>query len=307
MYFDTIKKINPYIHRTPVLKSRLLNEISGADVYFKCENFQRMGAFKMRGATYAILNLTKAEREKGVVTHSSGNFAQAVSLAAKSLGVKAYIVMPSSAPQVKKDAVKGYGGKIIESLPTLKDREATALKVQKETGAVFLHPSDNMDVIIGQGSAAVELLEDYPDLNYIITPVGGGGLIAGTALAAKKYGTNCEVIGGEPFEVDDAYRSLLSGRIEKNETTNTIADGLKTQLGVINFPIIQQNVKRILRVEEIEIIAAMKLVWERLKIIIEPSSAVAFAALLKHKEEFQNTKIGVIFSGGNVDLNKLPF
>ncbi len=300
-------RIKPYIHRTAVLTSSLLNEISGADLFFKCENFQRMGAFKMRGAANGISQLTALQKEKGVVTHSSGNFAQALSLAAKSLGVKAYIVMPSNAPQVKKDAVKGYGGQIIECPPTLQDREETATKIQNERGATFIHPSDDLDVIIGQGTAALELLEDHPDLDYIFTPVGGGGLIAGTALAAHYYGNNCKVIGGEPFEVDDAYRSLLSGKIETNTTTDTIADGLKTQLGVINFPIIQKHVSEIIRVEEQEIIDAMRLIWERMKIIIEPSCAVPFAALLKEKEKFKHKKMGIILSGGNVDLGNLPF
>ena len=304
---DCHTRITPYIHRTPVLTSRLLNEISGTSIFFKCENFQRMGAFKMRGAANAILQLTEAQQSKGVVTHSSGNFAQALSLAAKSLGVKAYIVMPSTAPQVKKDAVKGYGGEIIECDPTLQDRENTSMQIQKEKGATFLHPSNDLDVILGQGTAALELLEDQQDLEYIFTPVGGGGLIAGTALAAHFFGTNCKVIGGEPFEVDDAYRSLQSGKIETNTSTNTIADGLKTQLGDVNFPIIQKHVSQIIRVEEQEIVDAMKLIWERMKIIIEPSCAVPFAALLKDKERFQNRKIGIVLSGGNVDLNHLPF
>ncbi len=304
---DCHTRITPYIHRTPVLTSRLLNEISGTSIFFKCENFQRMGAFKMRGAANAILQLTAAQQSKGVVTHSSGNFAQALSLAAKSLGVKAYIVMPSTAPQVKKDAVEGYGGEIIECPPTLQDRENTSIQIQKEKGATFLHPSNDLDVILGQGTAALELLEDQQDLEYIFTPVGGGGLVAGTALAAHFFGTNCKVIGGEPFEVDDAYRSLQSGKIETNTSTNTIADGLKTQLGDINFPILQKHVSEIIRVEEQEIIDAMKLIWERMKIIIEPSCAVPFAALLKDKERFQNKKIGIVLSGGNVDLNHLPF
>lgn len=304
---DRHNTIKPYIHRTPVLTSSLLNKISGVELFFKCENFQRMGAFKIRGAVSAISKLSEAQKSKGVVTHSSGNFAQALSLAALSLGIKAYIVMPSNAPQVKKDAVKGYSGEIIECSPTLEDREQTAAIIQKEKGATFLHPSDNLDVILGQGTAALELLEDYPNLEYILTPVGGGGLIAGTALAAHFYGNNCKVVGGEPFEVDDAYRSLQSGKIETNDTINTIADGLKTQLGDINFPIIQKYVSEIIRVEEQEIIDAMRLIWERMKIIIEPSCAVPFAALLREKEKFKHKKIGIILSGGNVDLGNLPF
>jgi len=304
---DTLKRIRPNIHKTPVLTSTVLNAISGTEIYFKCENFQRMGAFKMRGATNAIIQLSKEQQSKGVVTHSSGNFAQAVSLAAKSLNVKAYIVMPSTAPQVKKDAVKGYDGVIIECAPTLQAREETAAKIEQEKGATFLHPSNNLDVIVGQGTAAMELLDNHPDLDYIFTPVGGGGLVAGTALAAFHFGNNCNVIGSEPFEVDDAYRSLQSGKIERNTTTNTIADGLKTQLGTINFPIIQKHVSEIIRVEEREIITAMRLIWERMKIIIEPSCAVPFAALLREKEHFKNKKVGIILSGGNVDLGNLPF
>lgn len=303
----TAHRIRPHIHRTPVLTSRLLNEISGAELYFKCENFQRMGAFKMRGAANAILQLTSAQRNRGVVTHSSGNFAQALSLAAQSLGVKAYIVMPENAPEVKKSAVRGYGGEIILCPPTLADREANAQKIVEEKGATFLHPSNDDQVILGQGTAGLELLEEQPDLQVLMAPVGGGGLIAGTALAAHHFGQNCITVGGEPFAVDDAWRSLQSGKIESNETTNTIADGLRTQLGDRNFPIIQKLVDRIIRVEEDEILQAMRLIWERMKIIIEPSCAVPFAALLREKERFAKQKVGIILSGGNVDLSKLPF
>jgi threonine dehydratase len=300
-------RIAPYIHKTPVLTSRILNTIVGAELFFKCENFQRMGAYKMRGATNAILQLTAEQRKKGVVTHSSGNFAQALSLAAKSLGVKAYIVMPSTAPQVKKDAVKEYNGTIIECESTLEARKATADQIQAETGATFIHPSNDLNVIAGQGTACMELLREHPNLDMVIVPVGGGGLIAGTALAAHYFGNDCKVIGAEPFEVDDAYRSLINGKIESNKTTNTIADGLKTQLGDKNFPLIQKYVDRIIRVTEIEIIEAMRLVWERMKIIIEPSSAVAYAAVSREKSSFKNKKVGIIISGGNVDLKNLPF
>lgn len=300
-------RVKPYIHKTPVLSSELINEISGCKVYFKCENFQKMGAFKMRGAANAILNLSEDEREKGVTTHSSGNFAQALSLAAKKIGVDAFIVMPENAPQVKKNAVRGYQGNIIESGPLPKDREEMSIKVKKETGATFIHPSNDDDVIHGQGTAAIELLEEQPDLDYIFTPVGGGGLIAGTALAAKYFSDKCKVIGGEPKNADDGFRSLQSGKIEYNESTNTIADGLRTNFGDRNFPIIKDEVERIILVEEEEIVEAMKLVWERMKIIIEPSSAVAFAALLKEKEQFKNKDVGIIISGGNVDVTNLPF
>ncbi|KAA1247958.1 pyridoxal-phosphate dependent enzyme [Aquimarina sp. RZ0] len=301
------KRILPFIHRTPVLTSQLLNKISGTELYFKCENFQRMGAFKMRGATHAILRLSDEQRARGVVTHSSGNFAQALALAAKNLAVKAYIVMPSNAPQVKKDAVKEYGGEIIECVPTHKSREQTANQLKLEKGATFLHPYNSIDVILGQATAAMELLQDQPDLQYIFAPVGGGGLIAGTSLASFFFGKNCPVIGGEPFAVDDAYRSLISGKLETNKTTHTIADGLKMPLGDITFPIIKQYVSEIIRVEEEEITSAMRLIWERMKIIIEPSCAVPLAALLKEKERFSSKKIGMILSGGNVDLSNLPF
>ena len=301
------EKIKPYIHRTPILTSQALNEISQTRIYFKCENFQRMGAFKMRGAAHAILNLSEDQKTNGVVTHSSGNFAQAVALSAKMQGIKAYIVMPSNAPQVKKDAVRGYGGIITECEPNIDVRQATTDKISEETGASKLHPSNQVDVILCQGTAAIELLDDHPDLNVIMTPIGGGGLIAGTALASNFFGKNCKTVGGEPYQADDAYRSLLSGKIELNKTANTVADGLRTILGNHNFPIIQKHVDRIVRVEENEIITAMRLIWERMKIIIEPSCAVPFAALLREKEKFTGQKVGIILSGGNVDLGNLPF
>jgi len=304
---ETHKRIKPFIHNTPVLSSSLINEMVGADIVFKCENFQKMGAFKMRGAANAILSLSDDERQRGVVTHSSGNFAQAVSLAAQKLDVKAYIVMPENAPQVKKNGVKTYKGEIIECESTPQAREATANKVREEKGASFLHPSNQDEVIYGNATAAIELLEDYPELDFILTPVGGGGLIAGTALAAHYFSDNCKVIGGEPMEADDAYRSLISGKIEKNDSFHTVADGLRTHLGDRNFPIIQKHVDKIIRVEEDEIVNAMQLIWERMKIIIEPSCAVPFAAVLKNKEEFKNKKIGIILSGGNVDVANLPF
>ena len=299
--------IKPFIHNTPVLKSGLINAIVGSNVFFKCENFQKMGAYKMRGASNAIMHLTDNKKKKGVLTHSSGNFAQALSLAAQNLNVPAYIVMPKNAPQVKKDAVKTYGGIIIECESNLNARETVSKETAQKTGATFIHPSNQLDVIHGHATASIELLNEQPDLDYIFCPIGGGGLIAGTALAAKFFSQNCEVIGAEPEEVDDAYRSLLSGKIESNATTNTIADGLKTQLGDQTFPIIKEHVRTIIRVSESEIVDAMRLVWERMKIVIEPSSAVAVAALLKTKSNYQNKNIGLILSGGNVDLNNLPF
>ena len=304
---DCHNRIKPFIHNTPVLISSYINEITDADVYFKCENFQKMGAFKMRGAANAILRLSDEQKSNGVVTHSSGNHAQAISLAAKKIGIKAYIVMPSNAPEIKKEAVKGYGGELIECESNLKAREAAAKDVVHSKSATFIHPSNNLDVIIGQGTAAKELIEQYGSFDHILVPIGGGGLIAGSALAAKYFGKNCTVIGAEPFEVDDAYRSLKSGKIETNESANTIADGLKTQLGDKNFPIIRNEIKSIIRITEEEIIESMKIIWERLKIICEPSCSLPLAAVLKNKETFINKKVGIIISGGNVDLNNLPF
>ena len=304
---NVAKKIKPYIHETPILTSNLLNEIVACNIFFKCENFQKMGAFKMRGAMNAILNLSEEQKAKGVVTHSSGNFAQALSLAANKLGVTAYIVMPSSAPKVKIDAVKGYGGEVIICPPTLKDRETNAERILTENGATFIHPSNDLDVIKGQGTAAFELLEKYSNLDAIFTPVGGGGLVAGTILAVQQKSPNCKIYGGEPENVDDAFRSLKSGRIETNETTDTIADGLKTQLGDINFPIIQNGIEEIVLVTEDQILSALKLIWSRLKIVIEPSSAVAFAALINKSSDLNSKNIGVILSGGNVNLDNMTF
>ena len=308
---DCHKRITPFVHNTSVLTSRLIDKEVNAQVFFKCENFQRAGAYKMRGATNAILQLSEEQKKSGVVTHSSGNFAQALSLAAQSVGVTAHIVMPNTAPEVKKVGVREYGGKIYECEPTVEARQSLADEIGSKMGATFVHPSNDNNVILGQGTAALELLEKQPDLDYIFCPVGGGGLIAGSALAVKYFGNNCKVFGAEPFEADDAYRSLQSGKIESNETTNTIADGLKTMLGDKNFPIIKELVSGIVRITEDEIVTAMKLVWERMKIIIEPSSAVTVAAVVKQSmlqpEIFQNKKIGIIISGGNVDLSKLPF
>ncbi|MGC1514073.1 MAG: pyridoxal-phosphate dependent enzyme [Maribacter sp.] len=305
------QRIKPYVHNTAILTSRLIDKKIGASVYFKCENFQRAGAYKIRGATNAILQLPEDLRAKGVVTHSSGNFAQALSLAAQSIGITAHIVMPDTAPRVKKIGVLEYGGSIYECAPTVAARQALADEIAEKTGATFIHPSNDEQVILGQGTAAKELLEVEPDLNYIFCPVGGGGLIAGSALAARFFGNACKVYGGEPFEADDAYRSLLSGKIEDNQSVNTIADGLKTTLGDKNFPIIKEHVTEIIRVTEEEIVAAMRLVWERMKMVIEPSSAVTVAAVIRasinNPNDFKGKKIGVIISGGNVDLGNLPF
>ena len=304
---DCHNRIKPFIHNTPVLTSSYINELTEAEVYFKCENFQKMGAFKMRGAANAILKLSDEQKSKGVVTHSSGNHAQAISLAAKKIGIKAYIVMPSNASEIKKEAVKGYGGELIECEPNIQAREAAAKAIVNSKGATFIHPSNDLDVILGQGTASKELIEEYGSFDHILVPIGGGGLIAGSALAAKYFGDNCTVIGTEPFEVDDAYRSLISGKIETNITTNTIADGLRTQLGDKNFPIILNEVKKIIRITEDEIIDSMKLIWQRLNIICEPSCSLPLAGIIKNKDEFKGKKIGVVITGGNIDLDNLPF
>jgi len=291
------------VHHTPVMTSRLLNEMSGGDLYFKCENFQRMGAFKMRGAAYAIQSLSIQDRANGVVAHSSGNFAQAVALSAQLMGVKAYIVMPSNAPKVKKSAVEAYGGIITECAPTIEARQATTDKIAASTGASPLHPSNQDEVILGNSTIATELLDQVSDLDRIIVPVGGGGMIAGISLACEAINPECEVIGAEPAAADDAYRSLKAGTILKNDSADTIADGLRTHLGDRNFPIIQRVVKEIITVSEDEIKAAMKLVWERMKIVIEPSAGVGVAVALREKELVRKGKTGVVICGGNVELD----
>jgi len=302
-----VKRIAPYVHNTPVQTSTTIDNMLKATVYFKCENFQRGGAFKLRGATNAILQLTEDERARGVITHSSGNFAAALALAANTLNTKAYIVMPTNAPSVKRDAVAGYGAQIIDCEPSLKSREATMRAHQKKRGAIFIHPSNDMNVILGNSTAVMELAKDTEQLDVVIAPVGGGGLLAGTALAINHLHYYIETIGAEPFGADDAYLSLKTGKIQPSINPKTIADGLRTQLGDQNFPIIRKFVSKIIRVEEKEIIEAMKFIWERMKIVIEPSSAVAVAALFRNSSEFKNRKVGVILSGGNVDLTNLPF
>lgn len=296
-----------HLNHTPVFTSRTFDRLTGSSCFFKCENFQRMGAFKMRGALNAILHLRDDEKKKGVATHSSGNFASAMSLAAGILGVKATVIMPETAPAIKKQAVMSYGGTIIECSPTVEARERELEKFITENGAVPLHPSNQKEVIEGNSSAVIEFLEETGELDAVIAPVGGGGLLAGTALAAKQMYPGIKVYAGEPFAVDDAYWSLVKGEIQPPTNGITVADGLKTYLGDRNFPIIKTMVDSIIRVEEEEIIQSMKWIWERMKIIIEPSSAVAVAAVLKEKSLFSGKKVGIILSGGNVELDKLPF
>ena len=301
------KRIGPHAHNTPVLTCSTIDRMLNATLYFKCENFQRGGSFKIRGAINAISQLTEDERARGVITHSSGNFAAALALAANALDTKAYIVMPANAPSVKKDAVAGYGAQIIECESSLESRESTTRMHQKKKGATFIHPSNDINVILGHSSAVMELAKAAEKLDVVIAPVGGGGLIAGTALAVNHLSYYIETIGAEPFGADDAYLSLKTGKIQPCINPKTIADGLRTQLGDQNFPIIQKLVSKIIRVEESEIIHAMKFIWERMKIVIEPSSAVAVAAIFRNSNEFKKRKVGVILSGGNVDLNNLPF
>lgn len=297
------ERVKQYVHRTPVLTSESINAIAGCSIYFKCENLQNVGAFKARGAMNAALQIPAEQRSKGIATHSSGNHAQAIARAGKILGVPAYIVMPNTAPQIKKDGVKGYGGQIFECEPNLKARETTLADVIAKTGATEIHPFNNYHVMTGQATAAKELFEEQKELDYLLAPVGGGGLLSGTLLAAKYFSPKTKVIAGEPEGADDAYRSMQSGKIEPSQS-NTIADGLLTNLGDKTFPIIKENVERVITVSDAEIVAAMRLIWERMKVIIEPSAAVTFAALLKDKAAFSGKRVGLIFSGGNVDLEK---
>lgn len=301
------RRIKPYIHRTPVLTNESLNEKVGAQVFLKCENMQRVGAFKFRGASNAVWSLTDEEAARGVCTHSSGNHAQALALAARMRGIPAYIVMPENAPSVKKNAVAGYGGQISFCAPTLEAREATLRKVYESTGANVVHPYNNERVIAGQGTAALELLEDLPDLDVMIAPVGGGGLLSGTSIAATETKPGIRVIAGEPEMADDAYRSMKAGEIIPSVNPKTIADGLLTSLGTLTFPIVQQCVEQIVTVSEQGVIDSMKFVWERAKIVIEPSAAVAVGVLWEKKIDLSGLKVGVILSGGNVDLERLPW
>lgn len=301
------QRIQPFIHRTPILSSEAINQIAGCEIYFKCENFQKVGAFKARGAANAVAKLTEEQKKSGVATHSSGNHAAALARAATVAGIKSYIVMPSNAPEIKKKAVKGYGGEIIECEPTLKARETTLQEVVDRTGATFIPPYDYMDVIEGQATCALEMWEEGNPFDTIMAPVGGGGLLGGTALTTKYISPQTKVIAGEPAGADDAYRSFHAKQLIPMVGPKTIADGLLTSLGKINFAIIIEYVDDIFTVTDEEIIEAMRLIYERMKIVIEPSCAVPLAALLKHKERFKGQKVGIILSGGNVDLGKLPF
>lgn len=299
--------ISPYVHRTPVMTSVSINQIVGAELYFKCENLQKVGAFKFRGACNAVFSLTAEEAAKGVATHSSGNHAAALALAARMRKIPAHIVMPRTSPEIKKKAVAGYGGLITFCEPTLQARESTLLQVVAQTSAAEIHPYDNFFVIAGQGTAAKELIEYKGPFDMIMTPVGGGGLLSGTAISAKELLPLCRVIAAEPAGADDAYRSFHSKTLIPSENPKTIADGLLTSLGKRNFQIILEKVDDIVTVSEEKIVEAMRLIWERMKIIVEPSSAVPLAAILEGKVMVKGQKVGIIISGGNLDLGKLPF
>jgi len=301
------ERIKPYAHRTPIFTCSSLNQMAQAQLFFKCENFQKVGAFKFRGACNAVLSLSENEARRGVATHSSGNHAAALALAARIRGIEAFIVMPKNAPEVKKAAVAGYGGKIVFCEPTLAAREATLDKVIQETGAVVVHPYNDHRVIAGQGTVALELLEEVPGLEAVMAPVGGGGLLSGTAIVVSELSSLTKVIAAEPEEADDAYRSFREGRLIPAKPSSTIADGLRTSLGDLTFPIIRKHVHDIVTVSEKAIVRAMRHVWERMKIVIEPSAAVTLGALLEKRIDLTGKRIGLILSGGNVDLDRLPW
>ena len=302
-----VQRIAPYVHRTPVLTCKAINAMAETNIYFKCENLQKVGAFKFRGACNTVFSLTDEEASQGVGTHSSGNHAAAVALAAKLRGIRAHVVMPETAPEIKKKAVIGYGAEITFCKPTLTSRETMLASVIQKTGAVEIHPFDDPRVIAGQGTAALELIEEIHDLDVILTPIGGGGLICGTAIATIENGNSIAVIGTEPKNADDAYQSLMSGKLIPQTNPNTIADGLRTSLSELTFSIILKHVSEIITVSEKEIIGAMRTVWERMKIIIEPSCAVPVAAVLNQENGLSGKKVGIILTGGNVDLDKLPW
>ena len=296
-----------YAHHTPVLTSQSINKITGGNLFFKCENFQKVGAFKFRGACNAVFSLSEEDARKGVATHSSGNHAAALALAASIRGIAAHIVMPYNSPEIKKKAVAGYGANITFCESTLQARESTLAKIVAETGATEIHPYNNFFVIAGQGTAAKELIEDSGAFDIIMAPVGGGGLLGGTAISTKYLLPECKVIAAEPAGADDAFRSFQAKKIIPSVNPKTIADGLLTSLGERNFAIISEKVDNIVTVSEEKIVEAMRMIWERMKIIIEPSSAVPLAAILENKVDIQNQKVGIILSGGNLDLGRLPF
>ena len=306
---DAYERVKSAVHRTPVITSNQINRLAGRELFFKCENLQKVGAFKFRGACNAVMQLSDEEAANGVVTHSSGNHAQAVALAAAQRGIPAHIVMPDNAPAVKRAAVEAYGARVIPCIPTLQARESTAQEVIQETAATFIHPYDNANVIAGQGTAALEFLEQTEGLDAIITPVGGGGLLSGTAIVTRSVLPNSKVFAAEPTGADDAFRSFESGELIPQTGPNTIADGLLTSLGNLTWSIIRDHVDAIFTVDDDSIASAMRLIWERAKIVVEPSGAVPLAAVLSERfqSEFNGNRIGIIISGGNVNLDRLPW
>lgn len=301
------ERISPLIHRTPVFTNSSLNKLSGAELYFKCDNFQKAGSFKIRGATNTVEQLTIEELNRGVATTSSGNHGAALSMAVTRRGGKTKVVMPNNTPEIKVNNVERNGGEVVWCEPEQESRESVLKELIEKTGAVVVHPYNDERIMAGQGTCAKELLEDYPDLDTIVSPVSGGGLLSGTLLSSKALKANIQVFGAEPVEADDAYRSLKLGKIVPNETINTICDGLRAQIGTLTFPVIADLVDDIITVTEEEIIDSMRMIWERLKMIVEPSSSIALGAILKNKDKFNGKKVGLIISGGNVDLDHLPW
>ncbi len=300
-------RIAPYVHCTPVMTSRYINGLVGAELFFKCENLQKAGAFKARGASNAVFGLSAEQAAKGVATHSSGNHGTCLSYAAGRRGIGCTVVMPRTAPQAKKDAVRGYGGRVVECEPSTSSREAVFAEVVAETGAEFVHPYNDARVIAGQATCSVELMEQVAGLQAVIAPIGGGGMVSGTCLALSHLAPGVRIYAGEPEQADDAYRSLKAGHIIADDAPETVADGLKVPLKDLTWSFVQAHVHDILTVSEAEIVDAMKLIWKRMKIVVEPSSAVALAAILKNAEAFRGQRVGVILTGGNVDLDKLPW
>ena len=301
------ERIRPHIHRTPVLTSRTINEAAGAELFFKCENFQKAGAFKARGASNAVFGLSDEEAARGVATHSSGNHGLCLAYAAGRRGIPCTVVMPRTAPQAKKDAVRAYGGRVVECEPSTSSREAVFAEVVAETGAEFVHPYNDARVIAGQATCSKELIEQVAELDAVIAPIGGGGMVSGTCLTLSNLAPDIEIYAAEPEQADDAARSLREGKIIAYDAPQTIADGLKVPLKELTWHFVSRHVKDILTVSEDEIVAAMRLIWARMKIVMEPSSAVTLAAILKNPEIFAGKRVGVIITGGNVDLGKLPW
>lgn len=301
------ERIKPYIHQTPVLTSTYLNNLTGAELFFKCENFQKAGAFKVRGASNAVFGLTDEEAAKGVATHSSGNHALSLSYAAGRRGIPCTVVMPRTAPQAKKDAVRGYGGVIVECEPSTSSREATFAEVVAKSGAEFVHPYNDIRVITGQATCSLELMQQVPDLDAMVAPIGGGGMVSGTCLTLSNLAPNVSIYAAEPEQADDAYRSFKAGHIIADDSPNTVADGLKVPLKENTWHFVSHHVTDIQTASEEEIIAAMKLTWQRMKIVIEASCAVPLAVILKNPDVYRNKRVGVIITGGNVDMDSLPW